>query len=381
MNKTQLDLPRPYPDPNLYQSTLDMGFDAFPERRENYLKYQAAIRGAQLDYLPIKLDIENVSRCNYQCTMCVVSEWPKMQRAEDMSFEDYKALIDEQYGVVEIKLQGMGEPLMGKCYIEMIEYARNRHIWVRAITNGSLLHLDENYKRIIDADVSELHVSIDGASAEVYEKIRVGGRFDQVGENCKMLNAYANETGRRRTRMWSVVQKDNYHELEAMVDLAAEWGFWRATFSLDLEDWGHDHWREKNEQVDMRPTFDADRAQELVARGKEKGVEVSFWATYEKFDLDDPAKLCHWPFERAVVSSDMFVVPCCMVSQPELVNMGDAHNFSNEWHSDTYQQFRQRHLDGDLPEFCKGCYIGSGRKTGRGSQLIALTLDEARADD
>jgi putative glycosyltransferase (TIGR04372 family) len=43
-------------------------------RRENYDRYRASDRrSAMVDYLPTRLDFENVSRC----TMCQVSEWPK----------------------------------------------------------------------------------------------------------------------------------------------------------------------------------------------------------------------------------------------------------------------------------------------------------------
>ena len=140
------ELPRPSADQALYSQTLEAGFAKFPERKLNYDKYKASRRGELLDYLPIKLDIENVSRCNYRCTMCEVSNWPGQKRAEDMSFEDYKNLIDSQYGLIEIKLQGLGEPLMGECYFEMIDYTRSKHIWVRSTTNGSLLRLRDNYK-------------------------------------------------------------------------------------------------------------------------------------------------------------------------------------------------------------------------------------------
>jgi hypothetical protein len=36
-----------------------------------------AAANALVDYYPIKLDIENVSRCNFRCTMCAVSDWPQ----------------------------------------------------------------------------------------------------------------------------------------------------------------------------------------------------------------------------------------------------------------------------------------------------------------
>ena len=58
----------------------------------------------------------------------------------------------------------MGEPLMqGDAYLAMLRHAREREIWVRTTTNASLLHLRENYRRLIDADPNEVQISIDGA--------------------------------------------------------------------------------------------------------------------------------------------------------------------------------------------------------------------------
>src|SRR5258705_1616664 len=107
----------PAPDPasgvEAYQRERELALATSPRRRENYEKYiRSSRRSAVVDYLPIKLDIENVSRCNFRCTMCVVSDWEKGKRGEDLALEDFQRLIDEQYGLVEIKLQGIGEPTM-----------------------------------------------------------------------------------------------------------------------------------------------------------------------------------------------------------------------------------------------------------------------------
>lgn len=351
-------LPRPYPDPDLYRTNLESGFRAFPERRENYLKYQASRRGEVVEYQPIRLDIENVSRCNYHCTMCQVSDWPGLQRAGDMSFEDYKRLIDTQIGLIEIKLQGMGEPLMGQCYFEMIQHARARHIWVRSTTNASLLHVKENYKRVIDADICELQVSIDGATAETYEKIRRGGRFKLVTRNCVWLNQYCHDFNRHRTRMWVVVQKDNFSELGLFPELAADLGFGRLTYALDLTDWGQDRWRSINGEVDVHRQFDRMVAQDLIDLGKQSGVEVTFWFIAEKFEAQDPAKLCPWPFERLYVSSDMQIVPCCMIANPDIYELGDARKLTEEWNGRKMVAFRRLHLQGDIPNVCLSCYKG-----------------------
>jgi len=356
MENYSINLPKPCPDPDLYQSILDSGFKQFPERENNYKKYKIHSRTSKVDYLPVKLDIENVSRCNYHCTMCSVSEWHKLTRARDMTMAEFKQLINEQYGLIEIKIQGLGEPFLSKDFIPMVKYARERHLWVRSTTNASLLDRKENYKNIIDADICELQVSIDGGTKETFEKIRAGSRFEKVVKNSTMLNEYASKINRHRTRAWTLVQRDNYHELENIVSLCSNMGFKRLTFSLDVEDTA---WLEKERahinEIDRKETFNLDIAHNLLDIGENKGIEVTFWMTFDKYQKN-PDSLCPWPFERAVISSDMRVVPCCMIANPDIYEMGDGTDFSSTWHSNTYNKFRQLHLKGHIPGVCKKCY-------------------------
>ena len=52
------------------------------------------------------------SICNFACSMCAVSKWDKGRRAADLALPHFLALLEEQVGLVEIKLNGIGEPLM-----------------------------------------------------------------------------------------------------------------------------------------------------------------------------------------------------------------------------------------------------------------------------
>jgi MoaA/NifB/PqqE/SkfB family radical SAM enzyme len=274
-----------------------------------------------------------------------------------MSLHDFKTLLDDQIGITEIKLQGMGEPMMGSdTYFDMIAYARSRHIWVRSSSNASLLHLKDNYKRLIDADICDVQISVDGANKETYEAIRRGGKFDMVRRNCQMLNDYAASTTPDRTRMWVVVQKENIDELEAFPKLAAELGFNRVTLSLDLTGWGQDEWRDQNDAIDAGDIFDLSRATAAIEVGAQCGVETTFWCIDEKYVPGNAEKLCPWPFERTYISSDMRVVPCCMIANPDVSDFGDAREFKSIWNSDAYREFRQRHIDGDIPDVCRTCY-------------------------
>lgn len=356
----QLPQPEPVPDMQAYVRERELCLALDARKRDNYERYMAARRrSATVDYLPIKLDIENVSRCNYRCIMCQVSEWPKGRRARDMTFEEFKKIIDEQYGLVEIKLQGMGEPMMGKgVFFEMIRYARSKHIWVRTVTNASLLHIDENYRRVIDSDVNELQISIDGADEQTFEKIRPGSRFSMAVRNCKLINDYCNGQSLVRTKMWTVVQRDNAHQLPALVDLAADMGFKTMVFSLNLSDWGLMDWKQRNDTINVEHVFGVDQAHALVARGERLGVKVAFWNITSKYATDSPERLCPWPFERAYVSSDMRVVPCCMIANPDSYEIGPMNEgFERVWKSREYQEFRRRHLQGDIPDICRGCYV------------------------
>lgn len=351
-------LPKPYPDTEAWDTNLAAGLASDPRRKENYQRYLAAQRSVDLDYLPIRMDVENVSRCNFRCTMCQVSEWgPTYQRAEDMSMEDFKALVDSQYGLIEIKLQGMGEPLLGRdTFFEMIRYARSRHIWVRSTNNGSLLHFKDNYKKLIDSGINEVQISIDGATKESFEGIRHGSRFELVTANCKLLNDYCQQQGLLRTRMWTLLQQGNVSEFLDFVPMASQLGFKRLTFALSLSEWGSDHWAKANQGVTVEDTVTPELAEEAIDIGRDLGVEVTFWDIASKYDTRSAETICQWPFERAYVSSDMRVVPCCMIANPEAADLGDATEFLQVWNGDSYKEFRQAHLEGRIPKVCRSCY-------------------------
>jgi pyrroloquinoline quinone biosynthesis protein E len=354
------DLPTPEPVPDLqaYLRERRICLSRSPARLRNYLAFQRSDRRqAKVTYRPTRLDFENVSRCNFACTMCTVSEWPKRQRAGDMPLEAFKRMIDQQTGLVEIKVQGLGEPtLQGDDYFEMIRYARSQNIWVRTTTNASLLHLHDNYKKLVDSGVNEIQISIDGASKEVFEGIRRGAMFERVLSNCKMINDYCHSLGIERTKMWTVVQKGNRHQLTELVHIAAAHGFRSMAFSLNLVDFGLERWRAINDQVTVESEFTKAEADKLIALGKSLGVDVRFWRVSEKYSTASPSKMCPWPFERAYVSSDLRVVPCCIIGDPRVSELGPADDFDAVWFGAEHEAFRQAHLDGQVPKECVSCY-------------------------
>ena len=352
-------LPRPQPDKLLYYGNLWLALLSSPRRLMNYLKYRKykSERGKIIKFLPLQLDIEPVSRCNFRCTMCPVSEWPKQKRAEDISFEDFKKTLDAMYGVVELKIQGLGEPLLARDNLfKMIAYARKRFIWVRTTINASLLHLNDNHRKLIDSGVSEVQISFDGATKETFESIRRGSIFEKVVDNCKLINNYSKEKNVLKTRMWVLIQQHNSSEFLEFVRLAAEMGFKRLTYSLNLHGWGVDHIWEANETATAEANISDAQCIEAMDLGKKLGVEVTFWRSADKYKTDEKKSLCPWPFERFIVASDMRVAPCCMITNPDIYELGTADNLLDLWNSPAYQDFREMHLQGNIPKVCEMCY-------------------------
>lgn len=356
-NVAKLPQPEHVPSRAAFDAELVARLAISSECRANWDRYQASTRRqARPDYLPVRMDVENVSRCVFACAMCQVSAWPKLKRAKDMSVDAFTRLLDEQMGLVEVKLHGMGEPLLGgEDFFQMVRIARERRIWVRTVTNAYTLHQKNAHRALIETGINEVQISVHGADRDSVKAITGRDSFERVTENCRLINRTCEEMGVLRTKMWTVVQKDNAGQLPAMVELAARTGFKTMVFSLDLNDWGQTLWGERNAAIRIGPEFDIEQAWRMVERGRELGVRVAFWQVQTVHDADH---LCPWPFERAFIASDMRIVPCCMLGNPDYCEIGQGAftSFSERWQGDEYAAFRQAHIDGDPPEVCRGCY-------------------------
>lgn len=352
---TSLRFPNPRPSKKRYSEMIKRGFDRYPRRKKSYDMAMNSKRDPIVDHFPINMDIENVSRCNLSCEVCQASSRNGKPRAADLPLNRFKEVIDEQFGLVEMKLQGNGEPTIHKDFAKMIAYAADRDIWVRSTTNGTLLHHHRCYQDIIDAGIGEIQISIDGASKNVYESIRTGADFDRVGENCMLINDYCRSKNIERTRMWVLLQSRNFHELDHFPELAKRLGFRRLTISMQIHGWGQDILTIKNRKHDVHHRVSQDDIDRLLAKAEDLGIELSLYCSSERFRPDN---ICFWPFERLFLSSEGNIVPCCIISNPDVCSMGKYEDFEKTWNSRVFQKFRERHIRGAVPHFCRYCYNG-----------------------
>lgn len=146
------------------------------------LFYHFRKKTSRLPYLPVRLWVELTSLCNYRCIMCPNKELQKKAHGF-MDLALYKKIVDEaERFVFDINLAHRGESLLHPQLIEMIEYAKQKNIYLRLHTNGSLLN-PELGRQLIHSGLDRLSFSFDGFDEKTYERIRSGGRFNKTVEN------------------------------------------------------------------------------------------------------------------------------------------------------------------------------------------------------
>jgi MoaA/NifB/PqqE/SkfB family radical SAM enzyme len=127
--------------------------------------------------------VEPTNRCNLDCVTCIRHSWNEPMG--EMSSEVFSRII-EGLKIFSPKpsvfLGGLGEPLAHPNIVDMVSQTKALGCSVELITNATLLTKSLS-KRLIDAGLDILWVSLDGATPESYRDVRLGGALPEVISN------------------------------------------------------------------------------------------------------------------------------------------------------------------------------------------------------
>jgi radical SAM protein with 4Fe4S-binding SPASM domain len=328
--------------------------------------------------LPTYVQIEPVGQCNLRCKMCAIQfrqDGPPYGPLAFMDFENFTRIIDQFVNIEELHLQGLGEPMMHPRFFDMVEYAAERDIRVSTNSNLTLLN-DRRAERCVTSGLDTLHVSIDGASAETYERIRVRAHFERVVHNLERLRAARDRLGSKLPHLILVVviMRQNLHELPALVRLAHQWSIERVFVQHLCHDFGEAslpvHYRPMREYIQAQTLLEEDperieyyfRAARRTA--KESGIDLRLPSTRRRLHppgTPGPTR-CNWPWKGAYISYQGYAMPCCMVSTPDRINFGNVLEQGAEetWNNAPYQAFREQLASDEPPDICRSCSIYTG---------------------
>jgi radical SAM protein with 4Fe4S-binding SPASM domain len=286
---------------------------------------------------PVQVDFEPLFACNLACPICIMS-LPAQDRnrfgdpARRLDFDAMRAVLDDgaAHGQWALGLNGICEPLLAPELPEVIAYARSVGLVdVMFNTNGLLLS-EKISRKLIQAGLTRLMISLDAVTPEVYERVRVGSDLERVTENVRRFVRLRDETGSRLpvVRVSFCVTSINEHQLG---DFVRQWSPVVDFFSI--QHYGN--------------TFDGDHAAD----------RARLFADGHRYD-PGPAPRCAQPNQRVMVRHNGDVVPCCDASGLNLVigNIG-RQSLKDIWDGPAARRIQDVHQQGrwaSIP-ICRAC--------------------------
>ncbi len=163
---------------------------------------------------PICLTWELTYACNLACRHCLSSSGVRDPR--ELSTAECERVVDELagMGVFYVNLGG-GEPTIRPDFWHLLEYATAHRVGVKFSTNGSRITA-EAAARLAAMDYVDVQVSIDGATAEVNDRVRGAGSWDTAVAAMERLA----DAGFRGFKVSVVVTRENADQLDEFKAIA-----------------------------------------------------------------------------------------------------------------------------------------------------------------
>ncbi|HAR62787.1 MAG TPA: hypothetical protein DCS13_04920 [Candidatus Margulisbacteria bacterium] len=195
-----------------------------------------------LDFGPRTISLTNDPTCNLSCPSC-------RKKRFTISEDEYRNLKKIHNNILHfsgehletLHVAGAGDPFASKVYRELlqeIEPGKYPKLKISIMTNGQLLNekMWKSLNRIKDS-VNAIGVSVDAVTELTYGIVRRGGDFNNLMNNLEFVS----NLEERKKGLWfgitMVVQKNNYKEMLAFVELGKQLGVDAVNFSF-LSNWG-----------------------------------------------------------------------------------------------------------------------------------------------
>jgi molybdenum cofactor biosynthesis enzyme MoaA len=143
--------------------------------------------------LTVLFDISN--KCNLRCRMCYFSyDSVFLRRAQFMSPETFERIASSVIPLAHTLFLSAGcESLTSPHFIDILRIAaRFRPPQIKLLTNGLLMGAHES-RALVDCGVTQVHVSLEGATRATYERIRRGADFEMLVANLALLRDIKHE--------------------------------------------------------------------------------------------------------------------------------------------------------------------------------------------
>jgi len=287
---------------------------------------------------PFSLYVEPTNVCNFKCVYCPESfadfeeRSGGLHRLDLASFERVADQILELGGLKTLNLYMMGEPFVNKSLPDFVRVAKERRVAERVIvtSNGSLLTEDAS-RRVLEAGLDYLRISIYGGDAESYaRKTQSKAPLARVHANVARFRALRDEMEAKSFLYVKMIDSGDAQENQRFLDLFGPVA--DETVIESVMNWNDP---EEGNLAQM------DRGELLKSQLFQRKKEV-----------------CPFPFYSLVVHADLRVSVCCVDWSKDTV-VGDLkqETLGDIWRGQRLRDFQLAHLERRAHELkgCNGC--------------------------
>lgn len=305
---------------------------------EKYRERWNAVNRFELETdFPLFLQIETNQICNLRCPSCPIGTpeaHEKYITTQKMPREIYDRIIleGEKYECPSVEPQGTNEPLLDQDLENQIKFASN-HGFIDIMLNTNATLLSESRSRsMLKSGLTRIRFSLDAATKETYEKVRLGAKYDVTMKN---IEGFLRIKRKEKCDLPVVgvnfvKQRDNEDEEEKFVETWIDKVDFIVIQEFQTPDVDHDY-------SDFLP-IQSDYRERLMTDFR-----------------------CQQPWQRMLIRSTGEICPCCAFFSTEL-SLGNIKNqtIHESWNSEEMKNIRHIHKNGTWAEnpWCKKCVDG-----------------------
>jgi len=175
---------------------------------------------------PVTATLETTRFCNLACPMCQLFIDGTTVVGPHMPMDQFEWTAHQLFPFIDrFQPSVSGEPLVTRHFDKMLGVASRYGVKMDMVTNG--MTLDDQMIGLILPVLGSIMVSLDGATADTFERIRAKGRIDRVLGGLRALMSKVREIPdplRPVTGLNCTLMKANAGELAAIIRIAADLG-------------------------------------------------------------------------------------------------------------------------------------------------------------
>lgn len=239
--------------------------------------------------------------------------------------------------------------------IDLMEECESRGIAPSIISNGSV-YTERIASRLLSLSRSTIIFSLDAATPELFERIRVNGKLEVVLNNIDRLVRRRGGACWPKIELRTTAMSHNVSELPSIVRLAKRLGVDKLTISFFLTDWGR---ADMQRNIASRDVSKHPRMKHLLSEVVETAARLDVpLDTEDSLERFSSTNRCPWVWSEPYITVTGDVVPCCRIADSSVVKMGNVYeeDLSRILNNKAYRHLRRRIANDDIPHFCRRCY-------------------------